>query len=104
MIVRGARLDPAIPTQIGDRFLSGADCSWTTIDKSNALYCRRNGRAFRIARGKDKRWTLYRISDVEDDGDMLGTYQDRRDANKALEKIAYAPEAQRLRVRPVGRD
>jgi hypothetical protein len=78
--------------KLQQRFLSGADCGWTAIDKSNALYCRRNGRAFRIARGKDKRWTLYRIRDIEDEGVMLGTYQGRHEANKALEKIAYAPE------------
>jgi uncharacterized protein YbaR (Trm112 family) len=34
------------------RFLSGADCGWTAIEKSEALYCRRNGRAFRIVQGK----------------------------------------------------
>ena len=70
--------------KLEQRFLSGADCGWTAIDKSNSLYCRRNGRAFRIARGKDKRWTLYRIRDIEDEGVMLGTYQGRSESNKAL--------------------
>lgn len=78
--------------RLEQRFISGADCGWTAIEKSNALYSRRNGRAFRIMQGKDKRWTLYRIRDVDDEGDMIGTYQGRRDANKALEKIAYRPE------------
>jgi len=75
------------------RFLSGADCGWTAIGKSHVLYCRRNGRAFRIVQGKDKRWALYRIKNTEDDGHQLGTYRGRGDANKALEEIAYAPEA-----------
>jgi uncharacterized protein YbaR (Trm112 family) len=74
------------------RFLSGPDCGWTAIDKSGALYCRRNGRTFRIVQGTNKRWTLFRIKDVEDKGEMLGTYQARREANKALEQIAYATE------------
>jgi len=69
------------------RFLSGADCGWTTIDKSGALYCRRNGRAFRIVQGKDKRWTLYRVKDGEDEGNILGTYRNRTDANMALSLI-----------------
>jgi hypothetical protein len=55
----------------------------------------RNGRAFRIERGKDQRWTLYRVEEAGDKGDLLGTYQGRGDANKALKKIAYAPEPQR---------
>lgn len=81
--------------KLEQRFLSGPDCGWTQIEKSEALYCRRNGRAFRIAQGKDKRWTLCRVEEVGDEGDLLGTYQGRGDANKALKKIAYAPEPQR---------
>lgn len=81
--------------KLEQRFLSGADCGWTKIDKSEAFYCRRNGRAFRIAQGKDKRWTLYRVQEIDDKGELLGIYQGRGDANKALTKIAYAPEPQR---------
>lgn len=29
------------------RFLAGADCKWISIQKSSALYCRKNGRALR---------------------------------------------------------
>jgi hypothetical protein len=72
------------------RFLLGADCGWTKIEKSDAFYCRRNGRAFRIVQGKDKRWTMYRIKEIVDKGELLGTYHGRGDANKALAKIAYA--------------
>jgi hypothetical protein len=43
-------------------------------------------------RGKDKRWNLYRIVNLEDAGVLLGTYQGRREASKALEQIAYEPE------------
>ena len=78
--------------KLEQRFLSGADCGWTPIERSKDFYCRRNGRAFRIVQGKDKRWILYRIKEVGDGGDLLGNYQGRGDANKALTKIAYVPE------------
>jgi hypothetical protein len=78
--------------RLQQRFLAGADCGWTKIEKSEALYCRRNGRAFRTARTNDKRWNLYRITTLADVGILLGTYQGRREANKALDKIAYEPE------------
>jgi len=74
------------------RFLSGADCGWTQVNRSESLFCRRNGRAFRTVRSKDKRWQLYRISSPQDSGTLLGTYDGRRAASKALEKIAYQPE------------
>jgi hypothetical protein len=78
--------------RLEQKFLSGADSGWTRVEKSEDLYCRRNGRAFRIVRGKDKRWKLYRISTLNDAGQLLGTYQGRGDANKALNLIAYQPE------------
>lgn len=74
------------------RFLAGADCGWTQIEKSEVFYCRRNGRAFRTQRANDKRWNLYRITNLEDAGILLGTYLGRREASTALEKIAYEPE------------
>jgi len=78
--------------KLEQRFLSGADCGWTPVGGSGALYCRRNGRSFRIVQGKDKRWTLYRIKSIDDKGDLLGLYQGRGDANKALTTIAYTNE------------
>jgi hypothetical protein len=35
------------------------------------------------------------MEDISDEGKVLGTYQGRREANKALEKIAFAPESHR---------
>jgi len=78
--------------RLQQKFLAGADCGWTQIEKSEAFYSRHNGRAFRIARAKDKRWNLYRITSLEDAGVLLGTYQGRREASKALDQIAYGPE------------
>jgi hypothetical protein len=89
---RYQRLKEEERIQLEQRFQSGADCGWTRIEKSEAFYCRHNGRTFRIIQGKDKRWTLYRVGKIEDKGELLGNYQGRGDANKALKKIAYAPE------------
>lgn len=77
------------------RFLSGADCGWTQLDKAEVFYCRRNGRAFRVARTKDQHWNLYRIKDQLDEGELLGTYQGRGDASNAIKQLAYAPEVRR---------
>ncbi|MHC2318835.1 hypothetical protein ACVIHC_005881 [Bradyrhizobium diazoefficiens] len=79
--------------KLEQRFLSGADCGWTRIDRSEAFYSRRNGRTFRIVQGKDKRWTLSRIKEIDDKGNLLGLYQGRGDANKALKTIAYTNES-----------
>lgn len=81
--------------RLEQRFLSGADSGWTKVEDSKDLYCRHNGRSFRIACGKDKRWKLYRISTIDDAGVLLGTYQGRGAANKALKEIAYQPESRR---------
>jgi hypothetical protein len=81
--------------RLQQRFLSGADCGWTLVGESKDFYCRRNGRAFRIGQAKDKRWKLSRISTIDDPGDLLGTYLGRREANKALESIAYRAEPER---------
>ena len=74
------------------RFLTGADCKWTPIQKSRDLYTRINGRAYRLAPSKDKRWELYRIEAADDVGARIGTYGSRGDANKVIAKIAYDPE------------
>ena len=78
--------------RLQQRFLSGADCGWTELEKPGDFYCRRNGRSFRTARGKDKRWQLYRLNSIEDEGVLLGNYLGRGDANKALAQIAFQPE------------
>ncbi|MBP0112790.1 hypothetical protein [Bradyrhizobium vignae] len=86
------RLKEEERVKLEQRFLSGADCGWTPISNSEAFFCRRNGRIFRIVQGKDKRWTLFRIKKIDDKGELLGLYQGRADANKALKTIAYANE------------
>ena len=40
----------------------------------------------------DKHWTFHRVKDIDDKGEMLGSYQSRRDVNTALKKIAHATE------------
>lgn len=63
------------------------------MNGSKALYIRRNGRAYRLSPTKSKRWDLFRIQEVEDEGKLIGTYGSRGDAGKALVKLAYEPEA-----------
>lgn len=77
------------------RFSMGADVGWIDLGTSDGLYCRRNGRTFRIVAGKDKRWKLFRIATPEDVGELMGSYSNRTEANTALGKIAYAPEQDR---------
>jgi uncharacterized small protein (DUF1192 family) len=81
--------------RLQQRFISGADCGWTQIEKSKDFFCRRNGRAFRISQIKDKRWSLYRIAAMGEGGILVGTYQGRREASNALQQIAYGPDVPR---------
>ena len=74
------------------RFLSGADCKWTPLEGSKAVFMRRNGRAFRLSPTKEKRWELHRIEEPADAGDLLGIYATRGAANKVIDKMAYEPE------------
>lgn len=76
------------------RLLSGADCKWTQLQKSQHWYCRTNGRTYRLSPTKDKKWQLYRVkaaSDVEE-GLLIGRYRARGDATKVVAEIAYQPE------------
>lgn len=76
------------------RLLSGADCKWTQIEKSPNWYCRSNGRTYRLSPTKDKMWHLHRVTSVsgEEDGVLIGKYQRRGDATKAVAHVAYQPE------------
>lgn len=76
------------------RFLSGADCKWTAVNGSKNLYCRVNGRSYRLSLTSDKRWELHRIGSLEDKGVLIGRYAPRGDMTKALGKIAYQPDFQ----------
>lgn len=75
------------------RFLSGADCKWTSLDGSKSIYMRKNGRGFRLSPTREKRWDLHRIDARQDAGDLLGTYATRGAANNVIDKIAYEAEA-----------
>lgn len=75
------------------RLLGGADCKWTSLENSSELFRRVNGRLYRLVLGKDKRWSLSRISSVEErDGTVLGQYLTRGDASKAVARMAFQPE------------
>jgi len=76
------------------KLLSGADCNWTNLGKSKDFYCRLNGRLYRLSPTVDKMWTLIRVDAIESDasGIILGKYQTRGNATKAVRQIAYQPE------------
>jgi hypothetical protein len=77
-----------------ERLLSGADCNWTQLQKSQHWYCRANGRTFRLSPTKDKMWHLYRVKSVsdEEEGYVIGKYKARGDASKVVKENAYQPE------------
>lgn len=75
------------------RLISGVDCKWTSLTKSDELFCRMNGRLYRVKQGQDKRWSLFRVASIDDQkGVLLGQYSGRGEANKVVAKIAYEPE------------
>ena len=75
------------------RLVSGADCKWTPWRQSPALYCRSNGRLFRLSPRADRRWELHRLRALEDEaGDWIGTYGTRGDAGRVVKVQAYAAE------------
>jgi hypothetical protein len=78
------------------RLISGADCRWTPRKGTKDVYCRANGRLFRLTATLDKRVELYRSATVDGDkGTLLGKYLSRGDATKAVAQIAYQTELQR---------
>jgi hypothetical protein len=75
------------------RFLSGADCKWTSIEKSKAIFRRINGRVYKLTPTSDKKWDLFRIENFDDPKPpLIGRYGARGDVTKALSKLAYEPE------------
>ncbi len=74
------------------RFLSGADCKWTSLEGSKAVFMRRNGRAFRLSPTKENRWELHRTEERKEAGTLIGTYATRGAATKVIDKVAYEPE------------
>lgn len=72
------------------RLLSGADCKWTPWSKTRDMYCRANGRLFRLSPGPEKRLDLFEVESIDSStGEMMGRYLKRTDATNAVEKIAY---------------
>ena len=71
------------------QFLSGADCKWTPLAGHEGLYCRMNGRAFRLMKDAQKKHVLHRVGEPSDAGAIVGRYATRTDATKALEVVAF---------------
>lgn len=75
-----------------DRFVAGADCKWTPIGGSKALFCRANGRVYRLSHMPEGVWELYRVKETNDRGVYVGRYCRRRDATAAIANVAYGPD------------
>lgn len=76
--------------EIEAQFISGADCKWTPLASHEGLYCRVNGRAFRLAKDAQKKFLLHRIDQPSDPGMLVGRYGSRSDANRILGEVAYS--------------
>jgi hypothetical protein len=90
-----AQLDSARRAEMAaleQRYTSGADCKWTTVNGSKSLYYRINGRSYRLSPTLDKRWELHRVSSLDDKGILVGRYAKRGDVTKALSQVAYQPD------------
>ena len=75
------------------RLVSGADCKWSPLNGSKALYCRINGRLFKLSNAADKRFVLERVSSFDDPkGVVIGTYQHRKDVTQALKSVPFQPD------------
>jgi len=75
------------------RFLAGVDCKWTTIASSKAIFCRMNGRVFRLDKAVDGRYELVRIASHDgEEGVVAGRYARRGDATAAVKEMAYKPD------------
>ena len=74
------------------RFISGADCKWTPLSGSKQLFCRLNGRAYRLSPLGDGAFEVSRITQPDDKGVPVGRYKRRGDATKALTVIAFSED------------
>jgi hypothetical protein len=78
-------------------FLSGADCKWAQIGSGADLYCRLNGRTYRLSRAADKKLEVWRVQAMEDAaGRLIGRYSGRPDATKAPGQVPCQPEPRPL--------
>jgi hypothetical protein len=74
-------------------FLAGEDCRWTPVAKSLDVYCRVNGRAYRLAAKEGQTRNLFRLSSVDDANPrLIGKYANQTEATKAVAQVAYQPE------------
>lgn len=72
------------------RFHSGADCKWTSLEKSKEVYCRANGRAYRLSPTADGMWLLHQIDEAGEPLDIVGRYRGRKEATATVQKVAFA--------------
>jgi len=77
-------------------FLTGEDCRWTPIANSQDVYCRVNGRAYRLTPKEGKTRNLFRILSFKDGNPrLIGKYANQTEATKTVAQVAYQPEPRR---------
>lgn len=75
--------------ELEEKFLSGSDCKWVSIDDSKELYCRVNGQAYSLYKAGNKTWNLNRINSIEGPSrTFIGSHQNREEATKALTQLS----------------
>lgn len=62
---RFRQLSEAEAAAAEQRLISGADCRWTPQKETEDVFCRVNGRLFRLTITSDKRVELYRSENLE---------------------------------------
>jgi hypothetical protein len=67
------------------------------------LYCRVDGRMYRLSRAADKTLEVWRVQAMQDAaGRRIGRYQGRPDATKAVDQVADQREQRRSHARRRG--
>ena len=73
--------------------LTGEDCRWTPVANSSDVYCRVNGRTYRLAPKEGKTRNLFRILSIDDAKPrLIGKYSNQTEATKVVAQVAYQPE------------
>ncbi|MDP9809897.1 hypothetical protein J2W42_002756 [Rhizobium tibeticum] len=79
------------------RLMAGADCKWTQLRGAPHVYCRTNGRTYRLSPTTDKKWELFRVDkpSPDDRGEYIGLYSARGNATKVVAELAFQTDYRR---------
>ncbi len=79
------------------KLMAGADCKWTQLRGAPHVYCRTNGRTYRLSPTAEKKWQLFRVDrpSPDDKGEYIGRYSGRGNATKVVAEMAFQAEYRR---------